>query len=274
MDGIEQIVRLALSEDSCFADRTSQAIVPDDHRSSGKIVAREQLVLSGSDAVLCVYRLVDPSVSVDFDHKDGQLVEKNDVIARVAGRTRSILAGERVALNFLQHLCGVATQTRRFCDAVSGTAARIADTRKTLPGLRALEKKAVADGGGVNHRMSLADGILIKENHIRAAGSIAAAVTRARRAGHHLLKVEVEVETLQQVREAMEAFADAILLDNMSVEMIASALKIVAKRAFVEASGNVTLENVAEIARTGVDLISVGRLTHSAPACDISLELL
>jgi len=270
MDPVDKIVKIALTEDACLEDVTSRAILPPSLFAEAKITAR--LVLSGSLPATRAFDMIDPAVSVDFDIDDGAEASDGAVIAELSGPAVSILAGERVALNLLQQLSGVATLTRRFCDAIKGTSAKIVDTRKTVPGMRWLQKQAVVHGGGSNHRMSLADGVLIKDNHIAMAGSITNAVESAKRRAHHLLSVEVEVESLGGVREALEAGADAILLDNMASEMIADAVKLIDGRATVEASGNITLENVLEVAEAGVDLISIGRLTHSASACDISMD--
>lgn len=272
MDPVDKIVKIALTEDACLEDVTSRAILPPSLFAEAKITARQRLVLSGSLPATRAFDMIDPAVSVDFDIDDGAEASDGAVIAELSGPAVSILAGERVALNLLQQLSGVATLTRRFCDAIKGTSAKIVDTRKTVPGMRWLQKQAVVHGGGSNHRMSLADGVLIKDNHIAMAGSITNAVESAKRRAHHLLSVEVEVESLGGVREALEAGADAILLDNMASEMIADAVKLIDGRATVEASGNITLENVLEVAEAGVDLISIGRLTHSASACDISMD--
>jgi len=272
MNPVDKIVALALKEDACLEDVTSKAVLPPHLLAEARITARQRLILSGSFAAARVFGMIDPAVSVEFNVKDGAEANDGEVIAALSGPAVSILAGERVALNFLQQLCGVATLTRRFCEAIKGTSARIVDTRKTVPGMRLLQKQAVVHGGGANHRMSLADGVLIKDNHIALAGSIATAVLSAKRRAHHLLRVEVEVEDLDGVREALDAGADAILLDNMPLEMLAAAVKLIDGRATVEASGGITLENVLDVARAGVHLISIGRLTHSAPACDISMD--
>jgi len=272
MDPVDKIVALALKEDACLEDVTSKAVLPSHLFAQARITARQRLVLSGSLAAARVFEMIDPAVSVEFGIDDGAEATEGEVLAELSGPAVSILAGERVALNLLQQLCGVATLTRKFCDAIEGTSAKIVDTRKTVPGLRLLQKQAVVHGGGTNHRMSLADGVLIKDNHITMAGSIAKALESAKGRAHQLLSVEVEVENLDGVREALDAGADAILLDNMAPEMIAEAVRLIDGRATVEASGNITLQNVLEVAEAGVDLISIGRLTHSAPACDISMD--
>ena len=273
MNPVDKIIALALEEDASLNDVTSKAVVAPTLHVKARITARQRLVVSGSSAALRVFQMIDPTISAELMVDDGAEVLAGDVIGDVLGPARSILAGERVALNLLQQLCGVATLTNKFCNAIKVTSAKIIDTRKTLPGIRALQKQAVLDGGGANHRMSLADGVLIKDNHVAAAGSISQAIQLARRGAHHLLKVEVEVETLDGVQEALSAGADVVMLDNMPLDMIAAAVKLVDGRAVVEASGNISLDNVLEVAKTGVDLISVGRLTHSAPACDVSLDL-
>ena len=219
-----------------------------------------------------VYAALDRTVRIEPSGKDGDLLPAGTVIAELQGPARSLLAGERVALNFLQRLCGIATLTRRYVDAVSGYNVDIVDTRKTTPGWRLLEKYAVRVGGGKNHRHDLGDGVLIKDNHIVAAGGIGHAVEMARKQAHHLLKIEVEVETLEQVEEALQAGVEVIMLDNMPPPLLAEGVKMISGRALVEASGGISLESVVEVARTGVDLISIGRLTHSAPAADIHLE--
>lgn len=272
MNPVDKIIALALEEDASLNDVTSKAVVPPTLRVKARITARQRLVVSGSSAALRVFEMIDPAVSAQLNVDDGTEVLAGDVIANILGPARSILAGERVALNLLQQLCGVATLTQKFCNVIKGTSAKIVDTRKTLPGIRMLQKQAVLDGGGANHRMSLADGVLIKDNHIAAAGSISQAIQLARRGAHHLLKVEVEVETLDGVREALGAGADVVMLDNMPPDMIAAAVELIDGRAVVEASGGISLDNVLEVAKTGVDLISVGCLTHSAPACDVSVD--
>jgi nicotinate-nucleotide pyrophosphorylase (carboxylating) len=219
-----------------------------------------------------VYAVLDSAVHIKPSSKDGDLLSAGTVIAHLEGRARSLLTGERVALNFLQRLSGIATLTRRYVDAVRGYNVDIVDTRKTTPGWRVLEKYAVRVGGGKNHRHDLGDGVLIKDNHIVAAGGIRQAIEMARKQSHHLLKIEVEVETLDQIEEALQTGAEVIMLDNMPPTMLAEGVKMIGGRAIVEASGGVSLESIVEVARTGVDLISVGRLTHSAPSADIHVE--
>ena len=274
--GWEAIVDLALAEDIGTGDVTTLATVPPGAHARGTIVAKAPGVVSGLDVAGAVFRRVNPAVVFEPRVSDGQWVEPGDVVAEVAGLARSLLAAERVALNLLQRLSGVATLTARYVEAVAGTNARIVDTRKTTPGLRVLEKAAVRHGGGRNHRVGLADGVLIKDNHLAAVGGpdrIARAVRQAREQVPHTLRIEVEVTTPDEAAEAVAAGADAILLDNMELAALRRSVEVVAGRALLEASGGIILANVREVAETGVDLISVGALTHSAPALDLSLEL-
>lgn len=266
-----RLITLALEEDLGPGDVTS-ALIPADQTGAATVLARTPLVLAGTEAFLEVFRQVDPEVIVMFAHHDGDAVEGGTIVGNVRGRARSLLAGERTALNLLQRLCGVATMARRATEAVRGTRARIVDTRKTTPGLRTLEKGAVRAGGATNHRIGLFDGILIKDNHVRAAGGVRAAIEAARRTAHHLLRIECEVTTLAELEEALQARAEVVLLDNMDVATMARAVELTAGRATLEASGGVTLAKLPAIAATGVDLISMGALTHSAPAADIALE--
>ena len=270
-DPAREAVRRALAEDlGEESDLTTEAIVPATSRGRAILVARQDAVLAGAEAFEAAFGEYDHHVNVAWSAKDGDRVREGDAVAVVEGPLRAILTAERTALNFLQRLSGVATPTRRFVDAAGGI--EIRDTRKTTPGLRLLEKSAVRAGGGVNHRMGLHDAYLIKDNHVAAAGGIGAAVARAREARPGLW-IEVECETIEQVREAAGAGADEILLDNMDLPALSEAVRIAKGCARTEASGGVTLENVAAIAATGVDSISVGALTHSAPAVDFSLEL-
>jgi nicotinate-nucleotide pyrophosphorylase (carboxylating) len=271
VEAVEELVRRALAEDVGAGDVTTDAIV--DPRAAGtvELVLGEPGVVCGLEAVEAVFRALDPDVRVERLVDEGTVLAAPAAVARVSGSLRAILTGERVALNLLGRLSGVATLTRRYVDAVSGTGCAILDTRKTTPGLRALEKHAVACGGGRNHRFGLADGVLIKDNHLRAAGSLTEAVERARTATD--LPVEVECDTLEQVAEALEAGVEAILLDNMTLDELRAAVELAHGRARLEASGGVTLDTVRAIAETGVDEISVGALTHSARSLDVSLEL-
>jgi nicotinate-nucleotide pyrophosphorylase (carboxylating) len=264
------LVEAALAEDLGPGDATSLALLSPDATGEARLEARQSLVVAGLEVAREVF--AQRGVEVEPLADDGAEAEAGDVLARVRGTARGILEAERTALNFLQRLSGIATQTRRFRQAVRGTRAQIVDTRKTTPGWRSLEKWAVRCGGGRNHRMALYDGILIKDNHIAAVGGVCAAVTRARQRGSRHLKIRCEVESVAQAEEALAAGADALLVDNQPPDVIAKIVGLAAGRALVEASGGVTLESVGAIARTGVDEISVGALTHSAPAADLALE--
>jgi nicotinate-nucleotide pyrophosphorylase (carboxylating) len=268
---VDRLIRTALEEDIGPGDVTTAATVAPGTPGRAELVAKEDFVLAGIGVARRVFALLDAQVSFEGLIEDGQAVRRGEVLAWLKGDAASLLQGERVALNLLQRLSGVATLTARFVEAVEGTGATIVDTRKTTPGLRALEKYAVRVGGGGNHRMALYDGVLIKENHIVAAGGIAVAVSRARRYAPHTLKVEVEVRDLDEVTAALAAGADILLLDNMDLDQLRAAVELVAGRAVTEASGGVNLDSVRPIAETGVDLISVGALTHSYRAVDISM---
>lgn len=273
--GWEAIVDLALAEDIGTGDVTTLATVPADARATATMLAKSDGVISGLGVAGFVFRRVDPAVVFTPVVADGTRVTGRTPIAELEGSARSLLTAERVALNLIQRLSGVATSTARYVEAVAGTRARVVDTRKTTPGLRQLEKQAVRDGGGHNHRVGLADGVLIKDNHLATIGGpdrVTRAVCQARAFAPHTLRIEVEVTTLAEVEEAVAAGADVILLDNMNVATMRRAVEMVAGRALLEASGGVTLGTVRAIAETGVDLISVGALTHSAPSLDISLE--
>jgi nicotinate-nucleotide pyrophosphorylase (carboxylating) len=266
----QPLVEAALAEDVGAGDATSRALIPATALGSARIEAREPLRLCGLALAEEVFARC--GAQLEPRSRDGAAVEAGESVATVGGSARAILAGERTALNFLQHLSGVATLTARFCAAVAGTGALVLDTRKTTPGLRVLEKYAVRCGGGTNHRHGLYDGILIKDNHIAALGSVKAAVERARERGAVGLAVQVEVESLEQARAALEAGADALLVDNQSPPAIAEIVGLVAGRVPVEATGGVTLETIRGIAETGVERISAGALTHSASAVDLALE--
>jgi len=272
---VKEIIRLALEEDIGNGDITTSLLIPEDSESRALIIAKGNFVVAGLPFVKEVFSSLDGAIRVTVFINDGAKVTKGEMIAEVYGRTRSLLSGERVSLNILQRLSGIATLTNMFVEKISGLNAKIVDTRKTAPGLRFMEKYAVRMGGGINHRFGLFDGILIKDNHIEAVGSIKEALRLARE-GHHLAKIEVEVENLIDLKEAVGAGADIVMLDNMSVSDMQEAVKIVRssqKDIILEASGNVTLNNVREIAETGVDLISIGALTHSATAADISMKI-
>jgi len=270
-DTLERIAFAALAEDVGEGDVTTEATVGEDAVGTAELLLREPGVVCGLAVAEAVFRALDPELRFEWLVDEGTSVAGGTAVARVTGPERAILTGERTALNFLARLSGIATITRRYVDAVAGTGAAILDTRKTTPGLRALEKHAVVTGGGRNHRFGLDDGVLVKDNHLRAAGSVATAVERLRATTP--LPVEVECDTLEQVSEALAAEADAILLDNMSLSELRAAVELARGRARLEASGGVTLENVRAIAETGVDEISVGALTHSARSLDVSLEL-
>ncbi len=269
---VKKLVRRALEEDVGREDVTTALTVPAGARCRAVLTAKQAGVLSGMDAFHAVFHRLQAEVAEWEACLDGTPFDTGDVLASFTGKSRAVLTGERTALNFVQHLSGVATLTSRFVKAVEGTGTRICDTRKTTPMLRTLEKRAVVHGGGTNHRMALFDGILIKENHIAAAGGIAVAMAKARAGTHHLMKIEIEVRSLHEFEEAVAAGAEAILLDNMSLDDMREAARRAKGRGIVlEASGNVSIERVRAIAETGVNLISVGALTHSAPACDVSL---
>jgi nicotinate-nucleotide pyrophosphorylase (carboxylating) len=270
---IEPLVRGALLEDLGRAgDLTTDLIVPLEVSARAALVARESGVVAGLDLAKLAFELIDPKIAVEVAANDGTVVAPGDGIARISGPARGILTAERTALNFLGHLSGIASVTASIVAAVHGTKAKIVCTRKTTPGLRAVEKYAVRAGGGANHRFGLDDALLIKDNHVAIAGGVAPALRRARAGVGHLVKIEVEVDTLDQLREALGEGADAVLLDNMSLEMLAEAVAIVDGRAITEASGRVTPKSAPSIAATGVDLISIGWLTHSAPVLDIGLD--
>lgn len=268
---IERIIRTALQEDIGLGDITTQATIAQGTMARAELVAKQDFVLAGIDVARQVFTLLDPSVAFEKLREDGGQVQRGDVLAWIKGEAAILLQGERVALNLMQRMSGVATHAAAFVKELEGTGASVVDTRKTTPGLRVLEKYAVRVGGGRNHRTSLYDGVLIKENHVAAAGGIAVAVARARETAPHTLRIEVETRNLTEVEEALAAGADVIMLDNMDLDMLRQAVSLVGGRAITEASGGVTLETVRGIAETGVDLISVGALTHSSPAVDISM---
>jgi nicotinate-nucleotide pyrophosphorylase (carboxylating) len=269
---VKEHISRSLREDIVHGDITSLALIPENDVASATFIAKEDFVLCGLPVAREVFYTVNSSIRIQMFATEGDRLEKGESIAKVTGSTRSLLAAERVALNYMQRLSGIATLTSKFVEAVEGLNVKILDTRKTTPGLRFLEKYAVKTGGGHNHRFGLYDGILIKDNHIKAAGGIKQAVEKARNS-HRFLRIEVETETTYDVIEALDAQADIIMLDNMSVEKMHEAVEIAKGKALLEASGNVTLKNVRSIAETGVDVISVGALTHSARAADISMKL-
>ena len=275
---IDAAVLAALEEDGAFGDVTTRALIPPERWGRGVFVAKQPGVVAGLAVAAAAMTALDASVSFDTLVEDGGFVREGHELAEVEGPLLAVLGAERVALNFLQRLSGIATLTREFVDAVGDTRARILDTRKTTPGLRHFERYAVRAGGGRNHRFNLGDGVLIKDNHIAAArqagsGSLGQVVAQARSGAPHTLRIEIEVTSPDEAQEAADGGADVILLDNMSVEDMRRAVELIGGRAAVEASGGITLENVRAVAEAGVDFISVGRLTHSAPALDISLEV-
>jgi nicotinate-nucleotide pyrophosphorylase (carboxylating) len=269
---LERIALAALAEDVGSGDRTTEATVGEDATCAAGLLLKEPGVVAGLPVVEAVFRALDPNASFELFAADGDRFDQPAELARITGRTRAVLTGERTALNFLGRLSGIATLTRRFVDAIEGTCAEILDTRKTTPNLRALEKYAVRCGGGRNHRFGLDDGILVKDNHLRAAGGVRPAVELLRATGSSL-PIEVEAETLDDVRKALDAGAEQILLDNMPPALMREAVELVDGEATLEASGGVSLETVREIAETGVDFVSAGALTHSARSLDVSLEL-
>lgn len=270
---VEPLVRAALAEDLGLAgDITSAAVIPWDHRSTVVMAARQPGVVAGLDAAELAFQLVDPTIMLRRHLPDGAAVEPGSVIATIEGPSRGLLTGERTALNFLGHLSGIASVTAGIVTAIRDTKASVVCTRKTTPGLRALEKYAVRAGGGMNHRFALHDAVLIKDNHVAIAGSVSEAIRRAKAGVGHMVKIEVEVDTLEQLHEAMGQGVDAVLLDNMTPDQLREAVRIVAGRAITEASGRVTPATAPAIAASGVDLISVGWLTHSAPVLDIGLD--
>lgn len=268
----DNIITMALSEDVPFGDITTMGTVPADARAFGHFIAKDDGILCGIDIAQRTFEIVGGEFEIKKCFSDGDKVKKGDVIAEISGNARTILTGERIALNLMQRASGISTLTSVAVRAIEGTKAHIADTRKTMPGLRLLDKYAVRIGGGVNHRFNLSDGILIKDNHITASGSITNAVKSARLSCPHTLKIEVEIENFDQLNEALEAKADIIMLDNMCCEDMKKAVDIVAGKALIEASGNMGDKDLAAVAKTGVDLISIGALTHSVKALDISLK--
>jgi nicotinate-nucleotide pyrophosphorylase (carboxylating) len=269
---LKELIATALAEDLGSGDVTSEATIPAESTSEAVMLAKQHLVLAGIEVSREVFLSLDPAMQFTPFAKDGDIIHAGTELARLSGNTRALLAGERVALNLLQHMSGIATLTAHYVEKLKGLKAEVLDTRKTLPGLRQLEKNAVRIGGGKNHRMGLYDMILIKDNHIKAAGGISKAVASARTKSGNL-RIEVETKTLDEVREALASKADIIMLDNMLIDVMREAVMLIAGRALVEASGNVTLETVRRIAETGVDFVSSGSLTHSAPAADISMKI-
>ncbi len=269
---LTNFIAMALAEDIGTGDITTQSTVPQDTVIQGKFLAKAAGVLCGMDIAKAVFHHIDPDIKVEFSFRDGQTVKNGDVIGTISGKAAGVLQGERLALNMMQRMSGIATKTSEAVAKVAGFSVSILDTRKVTPGLRIFEKYAVRTGGGHNHRFSLADGVLIKDNHIKAAGGITSAVRAAKSLAPLTLKIEVETETLEQVAEALSAGADIIMLDNMSVDMMRQAVALIDKKALVEASGNMDEKDIKEVAATGVDFISIGALTNSPRPLDISLK--
>ncbi|MGN1090401.1 MAG: carboxylating nicotinate-nucleotide diphosphorylase [Huintestinicola sp.] len=270
---VDDIIKRALSEDINYIDLATDYLIADDDISTAEFVSKAEGVLAGIDCALRTFSFIDSTVKCEIFIHDGEAVRKGDIIARVTGRTRTILKGERTSLNILQHMSGVATATNVLVKACEGTKACIAETRKTLPGLRALEKYAVTAGGGKNHRFNLSDAAMLKDNHIDAYGSITGAVNALRAKMGHMNKIEVEVRNKDELMEALQCSCDVIMLDNMTPEEMAECVKIADGKAVLEASGNINIDTVAAVAKTGVDIISVGAVTHSVKAFDISLKI-
>ena len=270
---MRKVVRRAVEEDLGTGDITTDNIIEEGEVGKGVITVKEEAVISGLKVAEMVFKKIDPELDFRYLKEDGDEVEEGDDIAVVDGKVRSILKGERLALNFLQRMSGIATKTRRYVDKVKDYDVRIVDTRKTTPNLRMFEKWAVRSGGGHNHRMGLYDAVLIKDNHIRSAGSISEAMRKVKDKIPHTVKIEVEVESIEGVEEALENYADIVMLDNMDLEDMKRSVKLIGEKAVVEASGGITLDNVQDVASTGVDVISVGALTHQIESIDISLDL-
>jgi nicotinate-nucleotide pyrophosphorylase (carboxylating) len=276
-DLVDDIIRRALAEDAPWGDITSEAFLPESARATATLAAREPGVLSGIEVFARVFELVDPTTTIELLARDAAPFATGDVLARVAGPARAVLRAERIALNLTQRMCGIATLTARYVAAVDGTQARVVDTRKTTPGLRMLERKAVRDGGGHNHRSSLSDAVLAKDNHLALLAAqgipIGDAIRAARERIGHTTHLEVEVDRIDQIEPVVSAGVDTIMLDNFTPEQLREGIALVGGRALVEASGGVTLDTIAEIAATGVDIISAGALTHSVPAIDLGLDV-
>ncbi len=269
---VDDIIKTALTEDINYIDSTTDLLIDENDRSDAYFIAKASGIVAGLDVALRVFELLDDTVEIKRHFKDGDKVEKGDIIAEFSGKTAALLKGERTALNLLQHMSGIASYTGKCVAATEGTNASICDTRKTLPGLRALQKYSVVMGGGRNHRYNLSDAAMLKDNHIDAYGGITNAVNALRAKAGHMLKIEVETRNFDELNEALACGADVIMLDNMSCEDMKRAVEITAGRAKLEASGNVTLDNIREVALTGVDIISLGALTHSVSAFDISMK--
>lgn len=270
---IDSLIKTAIEEDINYIDVSADMLIPENQRNDSYFVAKDDGVLCGLDCAMRVFTLLDDTFTFTAFKKDGDCVNKGDIIAEFNGKTRELLKGERTALNIIQHMSGIATATNKAVELCKGTGAQVADTRKTLPGLRAMQKYAVFCGGGRNHRFNLSDGAMLKDNHIDACGGIIPAVELLRSKLGHMVKIEVETRNFEEVKQAVQAGADVVMLDNMNCGQMAEAVKIIDGKALTEASGNITLENIAEVAKTGVDIISLGALTHSVKAFDISMKM-
>ncbi len=268
----DQLIRMALQEDITSEDVSTNAVMPTEVKGTVDLIAKEDGIIAGLDVYARVFQILDEKTEIDFKCKDGDEVKKGELMATVTGDIRVLLSGERVALNYLQRMSGIATYTRQVAKLLEGSKVTLLDTRKTTPNCRVFEKYAVRVGGGCNHRYNLSDGVLLKDNHIGAAGSITKAITMAKEYAPFVRKIEIEVETLEQVKEAVEAGADIIMLDNMTPEVMKQAVELIDGRAQTECSGNITKENIARIREIGVDFVSSGALTHSAPILDISMK--
>ena len=268
----DKLIRMALQEDITSEDVSTNAVMRSAVKGTVDLIAKEDGIIAGLDVYARVFQILDEKTEISFNFKDGEAVKKGDLLGTVTGDIRVLLSGERVALNYLQRMSGIATYTHSVAMLLEGTKTKLLDTRKTTPNCRVFEKYAVRIGGGCNHRYNLSDGVLLKDNHIGAAGSVAKAVAMAKEYAPFVRKIEIEVETMEQVKEAVEAGADIIMLDNMTPEMMKEAVELIAGRAQTECSGNITKENIAKILETGVDFVSSGALTHSAPILDISMK--
>lgn len=268
----DKLIRMALQEDITSEDVSTNAVMRSAVKGTVDLIAKEDGIIAGLDVYARVFQILDEKTEISFNFKDGEAVKKGDLLGTVTGDIRVLLSGERVALNYLQRMSGIATYTRQVSKLLEGSKVTLLDTRKTTPNCRVFEKYAVRIGGGCNHRYNLSDGVLLKDNHIGAAGSVAKAVAMAKEYAPFVRKIEIEVETMEQVKEAVEAGADIIMLDNMTPEMMKEAVELIAGRAQTECSGNITKENIAKILETGVDFVSSGALTHSAPILDISMK--
>ena len=268
----DQLIRMALQEDITSEDVSTNAVMPTEVKGTVDLIAKEDGIIAGLDVYARVFQMLDEKTEIDFKCKDGDEVKKGELMATLTGDIRVLLSGERVALNYLQRMSGIATYTRQVAKLLEGSKVTLLDTRKTTPNCRVFEKCAVRVGGGCNHRYNLSDGVLLKDNHIGAAGSITKAITMAKEYAPFVRKIEIEVETLEQVKEAVEAGADIIMLDNMTPEVMKQAVELIDGRAQTECSGNITKENIARIREIGVDFVSSGALTHSAPILDISMK--